>query len=75
MWLLYDFLSLLKNDVNVPVFRIRIRKNHTYVLGLPDPHPDPFGIGTDPRIRIRTKMSRIRNTAVINPDSEPRHKI
>jgi hypothetical protein len=31
----------------------------------PDPHPDPLVKGTDPRIRIRihTKMSRIRNTA------------
>jgi hypothetical protein len=29
----------------------------------PDPHPDPLFKGTDPRIRIRTKMSRIRNTA------------
>jgi hypothetical protein len=34
-------------------------------LGLPDLHPDPLVRGTDPRIliRIRTKMSRIRNTA------------
>jgi hypothetical protein len=34
----------------------------------PHPHPDPFVRSTDPRIRIdiwiRTKMSRIRNTAV-----------
>jgi hypothetical protein len=29
----------------------------------PDPNPDPLCKGTDPRIRIRTKMSRIRNTA------------
>jgi hypothetical protein len=29
-----------------------------------DPHPDPSVRGTDPRIRIRTKMSRIRNTAL-----------
>jgi hypothetical protein len=30
-----------------------------------DPHPDPLIRDTDPRIRIRirTKMSRIRNTA------------
>jgi hypothetical protein len=35
-------------------------------LDLPDPHPDPLDIGTDPRIRIqiRTKMSRIHNTAI-----------
>jgi hypothetical protein len=32
---------------------------------LQDPEPDPDALvrGTDPRIRIRTKMSRIRNTA------------
>jgi hypothetical protein len=29
-------------------------------LGLLDPHPDPLGM--DPRIRIRTKTSRIFNT-------------
>ena len=36
-------------------------------LGLPDPHPDPLVRGTDPRvqIRIRSKMSRIPNTASI----------
>jgi hypothetical protein len=28
------------------------------------PDPDPFVRGMDPRIRIRTKMSRIRNTAI-----------
>ncbi len=27
------------------------------------PNPDPLGRGTDPQIWIRTKMSRIRNTA------------
>jgi hypothetical protein len=27
-----------------------------------DPHPDPLVRGTDMSIRIRTKMSRIRNT-------------
>ncbi len=35
-------------------------------LGLPDPHPDPFVRGMDPRIRmriqIRIKMSLIHNT-------------
>jgi hypothetical protein len=40
--------------VNVSVFRIRIRM----FLGLTDPHVT----GTDPRIRIRTKMSRIPDT-------------
>ncbi len=29
----------------------------------PEPHPDPLVRGMDPRIRIRTKMSRIHNTA------------
>ncbi len=28
-----------------------------------DPKPDPLVKGTDPRNRIRTQMSRIRNTA------------
>ncbi len=54
MWLLYDFLSS-KNDINVlpVVFRIRIRTRIRMFWGLPDPHPDPFVRGTDPRIRIR----------------------
>jgi hypothetical protein len=30
-----------------------------------DPNPDPLDTGMDPRIRIRTKMSRIRNTASV----------
>jgi hypothetical protein len=51
---------LLKNDVNLPVFLIRIWIR--MFLGLPDPHPDPLVRGTDPRIQIRTKMSRISNT-------------
>jgi hypothetical protein len=51
------FLSL-KKDVNVPVFRIRIRM----FLGLPDPHLDPLVRCRDPKIRIHTKMSRIPNT-------------
>ena len=29
----------------------------------PEPDPDPLVRGTDPEIRIRTKMSRIPNTA------------
>ncbi len=40
-WLLFDSLSL-KNDVNVPVFWIRM------FLSLPDPHPDALVRGTDP---------------------------
>jgi hypothetical protein len=31
-------------------------------LGLPDQYADPLDRGTDPRIRIRTKISRIHNT-------------
>jgi hypothetical protein len=31
-------------------------------LGLSDPHPDRKDRGTEPSIRIRTKMSRIHNT-------------
>jgi len=40
------------------VLRIRI---HMF-LGLLDPDPDLLVRGTDPRIRIRTKLSQIRNT-------------
>ncbi len=46
------------------------RKKNDFVLGheghwwkKQDPEPDPSVRGTEPRIRIRTKMSRIRNTA------------
>jgi hypothetical protein len=52
----------LKNNINIPVFRIRIRIRPC-VLGLTDTHPDPLVRGTaDSSIRIRTKMSRIPNT-------------
>ncbi len=66
LWHLYDFLSL-NYFVNVPVFRIRIRK----LLGLQDPHQDdPLVRGADPRIQIRirihNKMSRIRNIALFS---------
>ncbi len=44
------------------MFRIRIRRVHMF-KGLPDPHPDPLDRGKNPRIRIRTKMSLIHNTA------------
>ncbi len=30
----------------------------------PDPHPDPLVRGMDPRIRMHTKMSLIRNTSI-----------
>jgi hypothetical protein len=45
----------LKNDVNVPVW-------DPYVSYLPDPHADQLVRSTDPRIRIRIKISRFRNT-------------
>ncbi len=53
----------LENDGNVPVFpiRIQIRMIHE-VLDLTDPELDLFVRGTEPRIRIRTKMSGIPNT-------------
>ncbi len=37
----------LKNDVNVPVFQIRIRIHMFW--GLPDPLPDPYQDVTDPQ--------------------------
>ncbi len=53
--LLYDFL---------PVFRIRrIRM----FLGILDPHPDPLVRCTDPRIRNRIRIVRIRNRIWIVP--------
>jgi hypothetical protein len=50
------------NDVNVPVFRIRVNRIRNF-LGHPDPQPYPLVRDTDPRIRIHTKMLRICNTA------------
>ncbi len=50
LYLLYDFFLSLKNDVNRPVFRIRIRRFHMF-LALPDPHLNPLVRGTNPRIR------------------------
>ncbi len=65
----------LKNDVNV-TSKSNKQKNFEFFCCWwleghwrkwqdPDPHPDPdpLGRGLDPRIRIRTKISRIRNTA------------
>jgi hypothetical protein len=67
---LYDFLSL-KNDVNVPSKRNK-HKNFKKIIFWwhlqghwrkeQDPEPDPLVKDTDPRIRIRIQMSRIRNT-------------
>ncbi len=53
---------------SVPNDRIHIRiwiRRICMFLGLPDPHPDQLVRGTDPRIRIRTKMSRIPNTGTV----------
>jgi hypothetical protein len=55
MLLFFDFLSL-KNDVNVP------SKSNKQKNFYPEPNPDPLVRGMDPRIRIHTKMSWIRNT-------------
>jgi hypothetical protein len=43
-------------------------------LGLPDPHLDLVR-GTDPRIRIRTKMLRIRSTGFTHPDPTSPNRI
>jgi hypothetical protein len=71
------YLSL-KNDINVPSKRNKhrnLKKEKNIICWHleghwrkepdpePDPHPDPLVKGTDPKIRIRTKMSRISNTA------------
>jgi hypothetical protein len=40
-----------------------IKQNSKKTLKDPDPHPNPLVRGMDPRIRIHTKMSWIRNTA------------
>jgi hypothetical protein len=68
LWLLYDFTSL-KNDVNVPsksnkqkIWNSSRRKKQD---------PDPVVRGRNPRIRIRTKMSRIPFTPV--KVSQPEH--
>ncbi len=70
LWLLYDFLSL-KNDVNV-ASKSNKQKNffcchlERYWRKKQDPEPDPeLDPNPDPLVtylRIRTKMSRIRNT-------------
>jgi hypothetical protein len=70
--LLYDFLSA-KNDLNVPS-KSNKKKKFLLLAHLeghsgkekdpePDLNTDPLVRGTDSRIRIRTKMSRIRKTA------------
>ncbi len=71
LWLLNDLLSL-KNDVNVPS---KSNKQKNYCGRLEDHwkkqqdlDPDPLvrGTGMDPQIRIRTRISWIRNTALRN---------
>jgi hypothetical protein len=69
--LLFDFFSL-KNDVNVASKSNKQEnffKKNLFFVGLfkvkdENPHPDPLVRGMDPRIRIHTKMSWIRNTDV-----------
>jgi hypothetical protein len=51
LFLPYDFLPLFRLHIWIRMF-----------WGVPDPHPDPLVRGTNPRIRIRTNMSRISNT-------------
>jgi hypothetical protein len=69
LWLRYDLLSL-KTDLNVSSKK-KNRKKNIFCWCLegrwrkeqdPEPDPDPLVRGRDPRIRIHTKMSRIRNT-------------
>jgi hypothetical protein len=72
-YFLVAFLSS-KNDVKVPLFRIRIRiqiRGIRMFSGLHDPHPDPLVRGADsedpdPQIQIRIKMLQIRNTGYSN---------
>jgi hypothetical protein len=80
LWLLYDFL-FLKKDVNVPSQRNKHKNSERKKIFYwhldvhwrkgqdpePDRHPDPEPLikDTDPRIRIRTKVSRFRNTDLL----------
>ncbi len=71
LWLLY-YVLYTKNDVNEPSkvkskFFCWILKSLTKRTGSGagrSSEPDPLVRGTDPRIRIRSKMLRIRKTAV-----------
>jgi hypothetical protein len=40
-----------------------LKKGVGFGVGIPELDPDPLFRGSDPRIRIRTKISRISNTA------------
>ncbi len=53
----------LQKVLNTAVFSRRL-KGQWRKLQDPDPDPDPLVRGTDPWIRIHTKMSRIRNTGI-----------
>jgi hypothetical protein len=67
---------LLLQGVLRSVLRILIRIHVIHMfLGLLDPNPDPLFRGMDPRIRIHTKMSWIRNTAYefVYPTPPPTH--
>jgi len=55
----FFWLFIFENDVKV----ISKKQNKKYRK---QQDPDPLGIGMDPRIRIRTKISRIRNTGRSN---------
>ncbi len=71
LWLLLDFLPS-KKDVNAP----SKYNKHKNLQQDPDPNPDPLVRGMDPRIRIHSKMSWIRNTDakttwILNPHLEP----
>jgi hypothetical protein len=49
--------SVFKNDVNETEFRIRFQILwYGMFLSFPDPLPDKFVRGTDPRIRIRIRI-------------------
>ncbi len=66
LWLLLDFLSLI-NDVNVPSKSYKQKNFFLLVFwwrleGQWRKEQDPLVRGMDPRIRIHTKMSWIRNT-------------
>jgi len=60
----WSFLVEFKGFSSVLWIRTRIRARRIRMfLGLQEPDPDPLVRGTDPRIRICTKMSWIPNTS------------
>ncbi len=59
------WLFIFEDDENVPSKRNKhCWRFEGHWRKEQDPEPDPLVKGTDPRIRIRTKMSRIRNIAL-----------